>query len=109
MSPESPAAPVIAMGDQLINVVLFSVLGLRLGRATGIPRLAAESGVLAGAIAGTVAIVMMVALPAATLPESPVREMIGTMALNIAMGGVLSLLNGWLGARAERAGRSNAR
>ena len=100
LPPDSATAQYIAAADQFANVVLFSVLGYRVGRATRLPRAAAEAGVLAGAIAGIVAIAVMAAFPNGLINPGP-REMIGTLALNVAMGGVLSLVNGWIGSRAE--------
>jgi hypothetical protein len=100
MNPESGTAQYIGLIDQLANVVLFSMAGLRVGRETGIPRAAAEAGVLAGVIAGIAAIVTPLALPGAALSPTTGRDMVGTLALNVAMGGLLALFNGWLASRA---------
>ncbi len=107
LSPESATAQYIGLIDQLANVVLFSMAGLRVGRETGVPRAAAEAGVLAGVIAGLVAILMPFVLPGAPSTPATGRDMVGVLALNVAMGGVLGLLNGWLASRAgaTRAGR----
>ena len=106
LAPESDPAQYIAAADQIVNVALFSLLGYRVGKATRVARTAAEAGVLAGAIAGSAAVLLMLALPAATA-AGPVtaRDVVGTLALNVAMGGLVSLANGWLGSRAEQGRR----
>jgi hypothetical protein len=105
--PESDLAQYIALADQLANVVLFSIVGVRVGRETGIARAAAEAGVLAGVIAGAVAVSIPYVLPGAPFSPSTSRDVVGTLALNVAMGGLLALLNGWLVTRsdASRQGR----
>ena len=105
LAPESDPAQYIAAADQIVNVALFSLLGYRVGKATRLARTAAEAGVLAGAIAGFAAVLLMFALPATAAGPVSARDVVGTLALNIAMGGVVSLANGWLGSRAEQGRR----
>ena len=105
LAPESDSAQYIAAADQIVNVALFSLLGYRVGKATRVARTAAEAGVLAGVIAGLAAIVLLVVLPDAAAGPVTGREVVGTLALNVAMGGLVSLANGWLGSRAEQGRR----
>ena len=102
-TPDSDAAAYIALADQFANVVLFSLVGLRVGRQTRVVRAAAEAGVLAGIVAGLVALGIGVLMPSAEQPMNTPRDVIATLALNIAMGGVLALLNGWIATRERRA------
>jgi hypothetical protein len=96
---ESDAAQYIAVADQVANVVLFSLAGVQVGRATKIVRAAAEAGVMAGVIAGVAATGWAFALPALNPEGVSSQEIIGTFALNVAMGGVLAMLNGWIASR----------
>jgi hypothetical protein len=96
---ESNAAQYVAVADQVANVVLFSVAGMQVGRATRIVRAAAEAGVLAGVIAGVAATAWAFALPALNPEGVSTQEIVGTFALNVAMGGVLAMLNGWIASR----------
>jgi len=99
----APNADIVQVLDLLANVVLFSLVGLRVGRATGIVRDAAEGGVLAGFIAGVIGIAL--AFVNQTTPGLPtVQDIVGVLALNVAMGGVLAWLNGWLGSWAQKSG-----
>ncbi len=98
---DSESAQYVSAADQIANIVLFSILGFRVGKATGLPRGAAEAGVIAGSIAGLVAVAIGFVVPSATSEAATAREIIGVLALNVAMGGLVSLANGWLGSRAE--------
>ena len=109
LAPDSDAAQYIAAADQFANIVLFSLLGFRVGKATRVARTAAEAGVLAGVIAGLAAIGLMAALPNPLTGPATGREMVGTLALNVAMGGLVSLANGWLASRAEPGRRDRPR
>lgn len=104
--PGEDAAQYVALADQVVNVLLFSLLGVRVGRQTGIPRAAAEAGVLAGAIAGVAAVLVGLLLPDPVAPIQTTREIVGILALNVAMGGILALLNGWLASRPSSGPRS---
>ena len=54
---------IIAWFNILANVVLFSTVGLRVGRLTGLIRSAAEAGVLAALVAATANVALTYALP----------------------------------------------
>ena len=99
------AAQYVALADQIANVMLFSLAGLRVGRQTRLARAAAEAGVLAGVIAGAPANVVALAVPEGAASTLTAREMVGTLALNVAMGGLLALLNGWIASRAAASPR----
>jgi hypothetical protein len=88
--------------DFLANVVLYTLIGVRVGRSTGIVRDAAEAGVLAGVLVAAIGIVATYVLhpPTGTI-DSP-NAMIAIVAQNVAIGGVLGILGGWLGSRAVR-------
>ena len=101
-TPDSDASAYIALADQFVNVVLFSLAGLRVGRQTRVVRAAAEAGVLAGIVAGLVATGVGVFMPSAEQPMNTPQDVIATLALNVAMGGVLALLNGWIATRERR-------
>jgi len=92
----------IADVDFLANVVLYSLLGFRVGKATGVVRDAAEAGVMAGVIVAAIGIGVTVVLrpPTATLDSS--TDIVAIVAQNIAIGGVLAILSGWLGTRANQ-------
>ena len=105
LTPESEVGQIVALVDQIANVLLYSLAGLRVGRETGVVRSAAEAGVLAGVIAGAAAVLGTYVLNDPTAAPASTQDMIGTLALNVAMGGVLGLLNGWLARRAELSGK----
>jgi hypothetical protein len=107
VGPESDPAQYIALVDQFANVLLFSVLGRRVALLVGIVRAAAEAGVLDGAVAGLAAIAVTAVFPQADVPPST-REMVGTLAFNVAMGGIVALISAFIATRAQasRAGRS---
>lgn len=101
MGAEGPNQWPIADIDFLANVMLYSLIGFRVGRATGVVREAAESGVIAGALVAAVAIGVTLALkPAGAIIDSA-NEVVGIFAQNVAIGGVLAILTGWLGSRAH--------
>jgi hypothetical protein len=102
MSPEGETAQILAAVDQVVNVVLYSIVGIKVGRATGIVRSAAEAGVLAGALAGSVAVAALYLFPDASAGTIGPQLVVGTLALNVAMGGVLALVNGWIATRQPR-------
>ena len=94
--------------DLLVNVMLYSLIGFRVGKATGVVREAAEAGVIAAVLVAAIgiAVAYVVRPPAATL-DSP-YVMVGIVAQNIAIGGILGILTGWMGTRA-RADRPSSR
>ena len=97
--PESDAVRYIESADLFANLVLFAVAGLRVGRETGVVRSAAEAGVLAGTMAGAAAILMSFMMPEPAVPAMTTQHVIGTLAWNVAMGGVLANVFGWLANR----------
>jgi hypothetical protein len=99
LPPEGDTAQILVAADQVVNVILFSIAGIKVGRATGIVRSAAEAGVLAGVLAGAVAVAALYLFPEGASGPVGAQEVVGTLALNIAMGGVLALLNGWIATR----------
>ncbi len=101
------AAEVVALVDLLANVAIFSFVGLRVGRMTGVVRSAAEAGVIAGAIAGLAAIGLQYLTGIGGVPTG--RDIIGLLAFNVAIGGVLAWLNGFFGVRAREAGAGPSR
>ena len=92
----------IADVDFLANVVLYSLIGFRVGSLTGVVREAAEAGVIAGVLVAAVGIAVTVLLkpPGSTLDSS--MDVVSVVAQNIAIGGVLAILAGWLGTRASQ-------
>lgn len=89
----------------LANVALYSLIGFRVGRITGVVRDAAESGVLAGTLVALIGITLSYVLrPQLGAGEGSVDsslDAIGILAQNIAIGGVLAIVTGWLGSRAR--------
>lgn len=100
-------AETIQLADLLVNIAILSFVGLRVGKATGVVRNAAEAGVIAGVLAGLGG----VALLFFTRGEAPptTSEVVQLMALNVAMGGVLAWVNGLVGVRTREAGPGPAR
>jgi hypothetical protein len=94
--------------DTLVNIALYSLIGFKVGRATGIVRDAAESGVLAGVLVGIIGIGVARVFPPPTGGIDTSSQIIAQIAWNIVFGGCLSIVAGWFGSRASRGG-SNAR
>jgi hypothetical protein len=90
--------------DLLANIALYSHLGLRVGRASGVVREAAEAGVVTALVAATIGVAMASMLGGDAAAGSLAQVAIRTYALNIALGGVLAVVNGWLGAKAHQSG-----
>jgi hypothetical protein len=92
----------VADADLLANVMLYSLIGFRVGKSTGVVRDAAEAGVLAGVLVAAIAVAVTVAIrPTASTMDST-TDMVGVLAQNIAIGGLLAILSGWLGTRAHQ-------
>jgi hypothetical protein len=92
----------VADADLLANVMLYSLIGFRVGKSTGVVRDAAEAGVLAGVLVAAIAVAVTVAIrPTASTMDST-NDMVGVLAQNIAIGGLLAILSGWLGTRAHQ-------
>lgn len=89
--------------DMLVNIALYSLIGFRVGRITGIVRDAAEGGVMAGVLVGVVGVAVARVFPSPTGPvEMP--QMIAQIAWNIVLGGCLAIVSGWFGSRASKTG-----
>ena len=87
--------------DFLANVMLYSLIGFRVGRVTGVVREAAESGVIAGVLVAAIALAVNVVLRPTVDSVDSTQQAIGIVAQNIAIGGVLAILAGWIGSRAH--------
>lgn len=101
MSMSGTSQGLISDVDFLANVMLYSLVGFRVGRITGVVREAAEAGVIAAVLVAAIALsINFVVRPAAGTIDST-QEAIGIVAQNIAIGGVLAILAGWIGRRAQ--------
>jgi len=89
--------------DLAASVFMYALAGFRTGRAVGFARAGAEAGTLAGALAGTMAAALTYLIPNL---EGGAPNPIGIIALNIVLGGLLGLFNGWLASRIPDASRS---
>jgi hypothetical protein len=93
---DGDTAQTVQMVDLAASVFMYALAGFRSGRATGIARAGAEAGVVAGILAGLVAAALGYVIPDM---DGGAPNPIGDVSLNIALGGVLGLFNGWLGSR----------
>jgi hypothetical protein len=94
----------IADLDFMANILLYSLIGFRVGRSTAAVRDAAEAGVLAGVLVGVVGIAATMLLRPAGASLDSTTDVISVLAQNVALGGVLAIISGWLGARAAQGG-----
>jgi len=94
--------------DNLLNIVLYSLIGLRVGRATGLVRDAAEGGVIAGVVVALIDLAVVRAFPLPTGEMDNPMQVVQHIAWNIVMGGCLAIVTGWFGSRASKRG-PNAR
>lgn len=94
--------------DLSINVVLYTLIGFRVGRATGLVRDAAEGGVMAGFLVSFIGIGFLLILKPPVNGIDSVMTVIGLVAQNVALGGVIAVVSGWIGSRAGIDG-SNSR
>ena len=93
--------------DLIINVVVYTLIGFRVGKATGTVRDAAESGVIAGFLASFIQIGFLLILrPTVNGIESPL-DVVGLVAQNVALGGLIAIVSGWIGSRAGIDGASS--
>jgi len=79
--------------DTLINVALYSLIGFKVGRATGTVRDAAEAGVMAGVLVGLVGLAVARAFPGSVggvETTTTMNQMIAQDAWNIVFGGCLA-------------------
>jgi hypothetical protein len=90
--------------DTLVNIALYSLIGFKVARATGIVRDAAEAGVIAGVLVGLAGLVVARAFPPPTGAMDTPNQMIAQIAWNIVFGGCLAIVAGWFGSRASKGG-----
>ncbi len=106
-SMESTNVPIADL-DQIANVVLYALIGFQVGKRTGVVREAAEGGVIAGVLVACVGIAVAYLLPSvmAVPSTSPglrtAADVVAVMAMNVAIGGVLAIITGWVGARSQQ-------
>lgn len=94
--------------DLAINVVLYTLIGFRVGKATGLVRDAAEGGVLAGFLVSFILIGFLLLLKPTVNGMDSAIAVVELVARNVALGGVIAIVSGWIGSRAGIDG-SNAR
>ena len=92
----------IADVDFLANVMLYSLIGFRVGKVTGSVREAAEAGVIAGVLVAVIGIAVTLVLRPSTGMVDSTTTVVRIVAQNVATGGVLANLTGWLGTRAQQ-------
>lgn len=99
-------AETVQLVDLLVNIAILSFVGLRVGRATGMVRSAAEAGVIAGLLGGLAGIALLFYTRSTATPAivPPTQELVQLLALNVAMGGVIAWVNGFLGVRSRDSG-----
>jgi hypothetical protein len=90
--------------DMLVNIALYSLIGFKVGRATGMVRAAAEAGVIAGVLVGLIGLAAAQVFPPPTGDPITTNDMIQQVASNIVYGGCLAIVSGWFGSRASRPG-----
>ena len=90
--------------DMLLNVALFSLIGFRVARATGIVRDAAEAGVLAGVLVGLVGLAVSRLYPPPTGAIDSAIQVVQHLSKNIVLGGCLAIVAGWFGTRTPTGG-----
>jgi hypothetical protein len=92
----------IAELDRIANVVLYALIGFQVGKRTGVVRDAAEGGVIAGVLVAAIGVGVSYLLP---VPDGGIRtaaDVVAVLAINVAIGGVLSIITGWVGARSQQ-------
>ncbi len=84
--------------DLIVNIALYSYCGFRVASATTVIRDAAEAGVIAGSIVGAAVVVSGLFVPPLldADPVVPITGAITSVAFNVAMGGVLATLYGFV-------------
>jgi hypothetical protein len=95
--------------DLLLNVMLYSLVGFRVGRASGLVREAAEGGVIAGVVVSVVIIGFLLLLKPPVGSIESVRDGVAVAAQNVALGGILAIVSGWFGVRAGQNSQTSRR
>jgi hypothetical protein len=86
----------------MLNVMLYTIIGFRVGKATGLVRDAAEGCVLAGFLVSAVGIAFLWVLRPAVGGIDSSLDVVGLMAQNVALGGLIGIVAGWLGSRTRQ-------
>ena len=102
-SSTSPQLNVAQSVDLVVNFILYSFCGYRVGLLTREMRAAAEGGVIAGVLVGIAAIIVGQLVPPA-LDGEPLSP-IAAIAENVALGGVLALASGFVASRTAQVKR----
>lgn len=102
-------ADAFAWLDVLANLAIFSVVGIRVARLTGLVRDAAEAGVLAAIVVSSVNVAVDYALPQFGAPPLGTLNVVRTFAEDVAFGGLLAWASGLYATRLNQAGTSSGR
>jgi hypothetical protein len=90
--------------DMMINVVLYTLIGFRVGKATGLIRDAAEGCVLAGFVVSAVGLAFLLFLKPAVGGIESTYTVVQLVAQNVALGGLIGIVSGWIGSRTGQDG-----
>ena len=104
--PAPPEFPISEI-DIMINVALYTLIGFRVGRATGLVRDAAESTVLAGFVVSAIGIAFLTLLRPAVGGIDSTSDVVAIVAQNVALGGLIGIVSGWLGSRVSQDGANS--
>src|SRR6476469_7285884 len=101
--PDIELTDVLASLDHFANIALFGYVGFRTGRETGRATSAAEAGVLTSLLPGLVAAVLDFLLPAtgSDLAVPLINRVVGSIAINVALGGISAWFGGWSASRSR--------
>ena len=105
---ESPPALPISEINIMLNVALYTLIGFRVGKETGLVRDAAEGTVLAGFVVSAIGIGFLLLLKPAVGGIDSTMDMVAILAQNVALGGLIGIVSGWMGSRVGQEG-SNSR
>jgi len=105
---ESPPALPISEINIMLNVALYTLIGFRVGKETGLVRDAAEGAVLAGFVVSAIGIGFLLLLKPAVGGIDSNMDMVAIVAQNVALGGLIGIVSGWMGSRVGQEG-SNSR
>jgi hypothetical protein len=98
-----PTVPVSEI-DIMLNVALYALIGFRVGKVTGLVRDAAESAVLAGVLVSAIGIGFVLLLKPAVGSIESNMDVVAIVAQNIALGGIIGIVSGWIGSRVGQEG-----
>jgi hypothetical protein len=85
--------------DLTISVVLYTLIGFRVGKATGLVRDAAEGGVLAAFLASFIGIGFLLLLKPALNGVESTMDVVRLVSQDVALGGLIAIVSGWIGSR----------